>query len=242
MAYGTESIARVEKVVGPGNAYVASAKRQVYGDVALDLVAGPSEVLVIADSTARPAFVAADLLAQAEHGSGREGAVLVTTSEHILTDTERELKRQTADLPAKPAMERVLQENTWLILAKDLTQAAAIANRYAPEHLEVMTDAPDKVAAMLTTAGAVFLGHWTPESCGDFVAGPSHVLPTGGTARFCSGLTVEQFYRRLSLVRYGEAALAREKDAIMTFAEVEELPAHGRCASVRLGPGSSSRS
>lgn len=234
LAYGTRTILAVEKIVGPGNAYVTAAKRRVYGDVALDLVAGPSEVLVIADRSARPASVAADLLAQAEHGSGREEAVMVTTAPEMIDAVRSEVERQAADISGHNGLRQVLENGVYLILAETIDQAMAIANRYAPEHLEIQSDDAGAIATGITAAGAVFIGHWTPESCGDFVAGPSHVLPTGGTARFFSGLTVEQFYRRLSNVEYDRAALAAERSAIEAFSSMEGLTAHGRCAGIRF--------
>ena len=234
LAYGTATVPKVEKIVGPGNAYVTAAKRQVYGHVALDLVAGPSEVLIIADDSARAEFVAADMLAQAEHGSGAEQAVLVTTSDRLLEETAKELERQAAAGERQDCIRMVLGRGVFLIRAADLEQAAAIANDYAPEHLEIMTADPQAVAAGISCAGAVFLGEWTPEPVGDYVAGPSHVLPTGGAARCFSGLTIEQFFRRISQVQYDREALAREADALAEFAKVEELDAHGRAVSIRF--------
>lgn len=233
LAYGTASVRKVEKIVGPGNAYVTAAKRQVYGQVALDLVAGPSEILILADDSADPRFVAADMLSQAEHGSGREQAVLVTTAAGLLDAVAAELTAQSATLGRSACVARVLEKGVFLIEAKDIAAAAGLANRYAPEHLEIMTRRPEAVARRITSAGAVFLGPWTPEPVGDFVAGPSHVLPTGGAARYFSGLTVSQFCRRMSVVRYGRSALLRELPAIRRFAIEEGLDAHGRSASIR---------
>lgn len=234
LAYGTETIRAAEKIVGPGNAYVTAAKRQVYGHVALDLVAGPSEILIIGDETARGACVAADILSQAEHGSSFEQTVLVTTSETLIMETIEEVQRQKATLPKLETIDKVLAEGTYLILARDLEHAAEIASAWAPEHLEIMTRDPEAVAANITAAGAIFLGEYTPEPVGDFVAGPSHVLPTGGAARFFSGLSVEMFVRRMSTVTYSREALARERQAIETFARIEQLAAHGRTAAVRF--------
>ena len=233
LAYGTASVRRVEKIVGPGNAYVTAAKRQVYGHVSLDLVAGPSEIMILADATADPRFVAADMLSQAEHGSGREQAVLVTTEPALLAAVAQELQTQSATLGRSACVAQVLEHGVFLIEARDLEEATAWANRYAPEHLEIMTRRPQAVARRITCAGAVFLGPWTPEPVGDFVAGPSHVLPTGGAARYLSGLTVSQFFRRLSLVRYDRRALLRELPHIQRFAVEEGLDAHGRSASIR---------
>ena len=235
LAYGTASIRPVEKIVGPGNAYVTEAKRQVYGRVALDLVAGPSEILVIADDTADPRFIAADLLSQAEHGSGREQAVFITTCPEQIPAVRAELERQAAALPRLECVRAVLDRGVALIAAADLAQAADLANRIAPEHLEIMTRHPRRVAARIEAAGAIFLGPWTPEPLGDFVAGPSHVLPTAGAGRFFSGLTLEHFYRRMSMLEYTEAALRREEPWVAEFAAMEGLAAHGRSAGIRTG-------
>jgi len=234
LAYGTSSIRPVEKIVGPGNAYVTAAKRQVYGEVALDLVAGPSEILILADATANPRFIAADMLSQAEHGSGREQAYLITTHEPLVAAVQAELARQTALLPRQACVQTVLDRGTFMIVVPDLAQAAAVASAIAPEHLEIMTRAPRQAAARITAAGAIFLGPWTPEPVGDFVAGPSHVLPTAGAGRFFSGLTVEHFYRRMSVVEYSRAALEREAPGVAAFAAMEGLAAHGASAACRM--------
>ncbi|OGV71240.1 MAG: histidinol dehydrogenase [Lentisphaerae bacterium RIFOXYB12_FULL_65_16] len=233
LAFGTQSVRKVEKIVGPGNAYVTEAKRQVHGHVGLDMLAGPSEIMIIADSSADPAFVAADMLSQAEHGSGREQALLATTAFGLIPAVVEELKRQSATLSRSDTVRRVLAKGVFLVHVRSLEQAAELANRYAPEHLEIMTDRPERVARRVTAAGAIFLGPWTPEPVGDFVAGPSHVLPTGGSAHFFSGLTVEQFYRRTSVVRYNRTALLRELPHIEEFARAEGLDAHGRSAALR---------
>ncbi len=233
MAYGTESVKKVEKIVGPGNAYVTAAKKLVYGEVAIDMVAGPSEVMVIADDTADPAFVAADLLSQAEHGSGLEQAVLVTTDRALIDRVEAEVLSQKKLLHRSTTVDRVLADGVFLIHCETLDEAAAIASKYAPEHLEIITRHPRRVAKNVKAAGAIFLGPWTPESAGDFCAGPSHVLPTAGSAKFFSGLTVEGFYRRSSLVEYRESALKREVWMIEKFAGMEGLDAHGRAGSIR---------
>ncbi|OPZ27241.1 MAG: Histidinol dehydrogenase [Lentisphaerae bacterium ADurb.BinA184] len=234
-AYGTETIRPVEKIVGPGNAFVTAAKRQVYGHVSIDLVAGPSEVMIIADGNARPEFIAADMLSQIEHGSGREQAVLVTTADGLLKTVRDELERQTARRSRSARIRRCLERGTFLVLVENLKMAAALANAYAPEHLEIMTANPGAVARQITAAGAIFLGPWTPEPVGDFVAGPSHVLPTGGSARLFSGLTVEQFCRRMSVIRYERHALRREMDTIEALAEVEGLDAHRASVTAREG-------
>lgn len=234
LAYGTESVVKVEKIVGPGNAYVTAAKRQVYGQVSLDLVAGPSEIMIIADASARADYIAADMLSQAEHGSGREQAVLLTTSAGLLAEVARELSEQSRRLGRAACVEKVLAEGVFLIEVRDLDEAAEWASFYAPEHLELHTAAPESLAGRITAAGAIFLGPWTPEPAGDFVAGPSHVLPTGGSGRFFNGLTVEMFFRRSSLVQYTRSALASELAHIQSFAACEGLDAHGRSAGIRF--------
>lgn len=234
LAFGTDTVPKVEKIVGPGNAYVTAAKRQLYGEVALDLVAGPSEIMVIGDSTTNPAFVAADLLSQAEHGSGREQAVFVSTDESLLDKVVEEIDRQSAVLSRVECVKKVLEHGVFLISVKDLTEAAELASLYAPEHLEIMTENPDALAPSIKAAGAIFMGPWTPEPVGDFVAGPSHVLPTGGAARFFSGLTVDMFFRRSSLVKYDKAALAEDLPHLVRFAKSEGLDAHGNSGAIRL--------
>lgn len=233
MAYGTESIKKVEKIVGPGNGYVTAAKKLVYGEVSLDMVAGPSEIMVIADAETNPAHIAADLLSQAEHGSGHEQAILLSTSSQIIDDVKEELSIQAKLLSRSECIEKVLENGIFLIEVKDRVQAAEFATRYAPEHLEIMTEDPKELSNNIKAAGAIFIGKWTPEAAGDFVAGPSHVLPTGGTARFFSGLTAEQFFRRMSIVNYSEEAINKEADNIASFAEMEGLDAHGKSALIR---------
>jgi histidinol dehydrogenase len=234
LAYGTKTVRKVQKIVGPGNAYVAAAKKIVYGDVAIDMVAGPSEILIIADSTADPAHVAADMLSQAEHGSGFEQAVLVSTSGALLKSVASQLNIQAARLSRSEPIRKVLENGIFLIQARDKTQAAEIANSYAPEHLELICSDAAALSRRITAAGALFIGPWTPEPVGDFVAGPSHVLPTGGTARCFSGLTVLSFMRRTSVVKYSKTALKRESANIAEFAEMEGLDAHGNSAAIRL--------
>jgi len=234
MSLGTETIKPVRKIVGPGNAYVTAAKRQVYGEVALDLVAGPSEIMIIADTSADPSFIAADMLSQAEHGSGREQAVLLSTSADLLPAVRKELLRQSKLLSRSECIEKVLQNGVFLVQVKDLAEAAELASLYAPEHLELIVENPRELAPKITAAGAIFLGPWTPEPVGDFVAGPSHVLPTGGSARFFTGLTVEMFFRRSSLVEYDRSALERELPAVTCFAKNEGLDAHGNSAAIRF--------
>lgn len=233
MAIGTATIPKVEKICGPGNAYVAAAKRRLYGEVALDLVAGPSEVLVIADDTANPVYLAADILSQAEHGSGREQAVLVSTDRRILDEAAREIVRQAASLKRQECVQKVLENGLFLVEAADLEDAARIASLYAPEHLELQVADPKALAPKITAAGAIFMGEYTPEPVGDYIAGPSHVLPTGGTARFFNGLTGDAFFRRTSLLSYDREALLREQPALARLTAAEGLDAHGRSAAVR---------
>lgn len=233
MAYGTRTVRKVDKIVGPGNAYVAAAKKIVYGSVAIDMVAGPSEIMIIADSTVNPAFAAADMLSQAEHGSGLEQAVIVADSKDILDKVEAELRRQAASLPRLATVEKVLAHGTFMIEAENLLSAADIAGKYAPEHLEVMCADPRGLLPHIKAAGAIFLGQWTPEPAGDFTAGPSHVLPTAGTAKFFHGLSTADFMRRSSVLEYTEEALMKEVSAIECFASLEGLDAHGRSASIR---------
>lgn len=233
MAIGTATIPKVEKICGPGNAYVAAAKRRLYGEVALDLVAGPSEVLVIADDTANPVYLAADILSQAEHGSGREQAVLVSTDRRILDEAAREIVRQAALLKRQECVQKVLENGLFLVEAEDLEDAARIASLYAPEHLELQVADPKALALKITAAGAIFMGEYTPEPVGDYIAGPSHVLPTGGTARFFNGLTGDAFFRRTSLLSYDREALLREQPALARLTAAEGLDAHGRSAAIR---------
>jgi len=235
MAYGTKTIRRVQKIFGPGNAYVVAAKRLLVGHVAIDLLPGPSELLVLADDTANPEFAAADMLAQAEHGSGHERVWLVTTSDRILKAVERDIARQLPKLARREFIQRTLQNNGWLIQVKSLEDGVALANRLAPEHCEVMTRNPRKVSEGILTAGAIFLGPWSPTVLGDYVAGPSHTLPTGGAGSSFAGLTVDQFQRRTSVVEYNRAALKKAAPTAKKFAELEGLSAHGKSAGIRLG-------
>ena len=233
LAHGTSTIAPVQKIFGPGNAYVVTAKRLLFGHVAVDLLPGPSEVLVLADDSANPKFIVADLLAQAEHGSGHERVWLVTTSAKILKAVEQEIPRQLATLSRREFIAKALANNGWLIHVKTLADALALVNRLAPEHCEVMVRAPQAASEKILTAGAIFLGHWSPTVLGDYVAGPSHTLPTGGAGRSFAGLTVDQFQRRTSVVEYDRAALKKALSAVQKFAELEGLDAHGKSAEVR---------
>ena len=234
MAYGTKTIRRVQKIFGPGNAYVVAAKRLLFGRVAIDTLPGPSEVLIIADDTANPRFAAADLLAQAEHGSGHERVWLATTSAKILRAVENEIAKQLPKLARRECIQRALDANGWLIQTKTLDDAVAIANRLAPEHCEVMTRNARKVSEKIVTAGAIFLGPMSPTVLGDYVAGPSHTLPTGGAGASFPGLTVDQFQRRTSIVEYDRASIKKALPAVKKFSELEGLDAHGKSAEVRV--------
>jgi histidinol dehydrogenase len=235
MAYGTTTIAAVDKIFGPGNAYVCEAKRQVFGTVGVDSLPGPSEVMVIADETACPAFVAADLLAQAEHGSGREKIYLVAMSGEILAAVASELRTQLQLLSRSDKLQHVLDEGFLALEVASLAQAAEVANYVAPEHLELIVAEPavKKLTAAITTAGAIMIGNHTPTALGDFIAGPSHVLPTGRAARFSSGLRVEDFLRRTSLIRYERGSVQKAEPIVAAFAAMEKLDAHGRSVRIR---------
>jgi len=233
LAYGTPTIRRVQKVFGPGNAYVVTAKRLLVGQVAIDLLPGPSEVLVLADDTANPKFAAADLLAQAEHGSGHERVWLVTTSAKVLKAVEREIAKQLPKLERRDFIQRALDSNSWLIQLETLADAVGLVNQLAPEHCEVMTRSSRQVSEGILTAGAIFLGPWSPTVLGDYVAGPSHTLPTGGAGASFAGLTVDQFQRRTSVVEYAQASLKKALPTVMKFAELEGLRAHGKSAAAR---------
>ena len=233
LAYGTKSIRRVQKIFGPGNDYVVTAKRLLVGHVAIDLLPGPSELLVLADETANPGFIAADMLAQAEHGSGHERVWLVTTSDKILRAVEKEVARQLPKLARRDYIKPALNNNSWLIQVKSLADGVMLANRLAPEHCEVMTRNPRQVSEGILTAGAIFLGPWSPTVLGDYVAGPSHTLPTGGAGVSFAGLTVDQFQRRTSVVEYNRASLKKALPTVKKFAELEGLNAHGKSAEIR---------
>jgi histidinol dehydrogenase len=233
MAHGTATIRPVQKIFGPGNAYVVAAKRLLFGHVAIDLLPGPSELLVLADGTANARFIAADLVAQAEHGSGHERVWLVTTSAKVIRAVETELKRQLPKQSRRAFIRKALATNGWLIQVKSLGDGIALANRLAPEHCEVMTRNPAKVAEQIVTAGALFLGPYSPTVLGDYLAGPSHTLPTGGAGASFAGLTVDQFQRRTSVVQYDQRALKKSLATVRQFAALEGLTAHGRSAEVR---------
>jgi histidinol dehydrogenase len=233
LAYGTQSLRRVLKIFGPGNAYVVEAKRQCFGAVAVDLLPGPSEILVIADSTANAAWIASDLLAQAEHGHGSV-VLFVTDSAAKLKEVQAAFESQLSQLARQEHLREVADKTTHLILVRNLSEAVKIANNFAPEHLTIATKDDEKIAAQVRTAGAIFLGNYSPVVAGDFVAGPSHELPTGGAGKSFPGLTVDQFQRRTSIVRLDRKSLKALLPSIQTFSEIEGLDAHGRSASIRF--------
>jgi histidinol dehydrogenase len=234
MAYGTATIPPVQKVFGPGNAYVVAAKRLLFGHVAIDLLPGPSEVLVLADETAQAAFVAADLLAQAEHGSGHERVWLITPSPRLIAAVEQEVSRQLPKLSRRQFIATALKHNGWLIQVKSIQAGIELVNQLAPEHCEVMTRQAETIAEQIVTAGAIFLGPFSPTVLGDYLAGPSHTLPTGGAGASFAGLTVDQFQRRTSVVEYNRASLQKSLKALLKFAEIEGLDAHGCSAQIRV--------
>jgi len=229
LAYGTATVPRVDKIVGPGNAWVASAKRQVYGEVDIDSIAGPSEVLIIADDDAPASWIAADLLAQAEHD--REArAVLVTTSAKLADAVARELATQLETLPRRAIAEHAIGHHGAAVIVDSIDDAIAFANRFAPEHLELDVAEARRIAARCTTAGAIFVGRWSSEAAGDYIAGGNHVLPTGGAARYASPLGVHHFRKRTSLIEYSQEAAVAHADEIAALATCEGLEAHGRSA------------
>jgi histidinol dehydrogenase len=240
LAYGTETVAKVDKIVGPGNAYVAYAKRLVAGDVGTDSIAGPSEVFIVADDSANPDYVAADLLAQAEHDP-EAGAVCISTHAPLLDAVEAALEVQLEQLPRREIARQSLTRWGALVLADDLQQAVDVVNRIAPEHVELMVRDPEVWLDRLRTPGAVFLGHHTPESVGDYYAGTNHVLPTFGTGRFSSGLGVDDFLRRMSYVKYDAATLAAHAADICALADAEGLDAHKRAVEIRVAKGEARR-
>ena len=233
LTYGAGFIPRVDKLVGPGNAFVAAAKRQAYGKLDIDMVAGPSEVLVIADGKANPKFVAADLLSQAEHDK-LASAVLLTDSMELAQAVDAEIIRQTGYLSRSEIMEYSLRDFGCAIVCDSLADCAALANEIAPEHLEIVTEDPRVLLPSIKNAGAVFLGAWSPEPLGDYLAGPDHVLPTSGTARFFSPLSVDSFLKTMSIIQYDQASLAPIKDQIITLAQSEKLTAHANSIQVRF--------
>jgi histidinol dehydrogenase len=233
LSYGTETIAPVDKIVGPGNAYVAAAKREVFGRVGIDSIAGPSEILVIADGANDPAWIAADLLSQAEHDASSQ-SVLVTDDAGFADAVAAEIERQLSVLPRRDIASASWRDNGAIVLVAKLEDAAAIADRIAPEHLEIATADPDAIAARVRHAGAIFLGRYTPEAIGDYVAGPNHVLPTSRTARFSSGLSVLDFMKRTSMLACDADTLSRLGPQALALAKAEGLDAHGRSIAIRL--------
>jgi histidinol dehydrogenase len=233
LAYGTKSVAPVGKIVGPGNAYVAAAKQQVFGTVGIDMIAGPSEVLIIADRSANPAWVAADLLAQAEHGGGAQ-SILVTTDADLADAVEREVERQLALLPREEIARDGWNQFGAVITVASLDEAVILANRIASEHVEIALDDPRSLLGKIRNAGAIFLGHHTPEAIGDYVGGSNHVLPTARSARYASGLGVLDFMKRTSILGCDPSSLSALADPAMILAETEGLDAHGRSVSIRL--------
>ena len=235
MAFGTRTCRKVQKIAGPGNAYVTAAKRQVYGYVAIDQVAGPSEIAVLTDGSVDVRWIAADLLSQAEHGSGWEKSLCVCTSRELAESIRREVLEQTKTLSRRALVERVIdRDGILIVVAKDVAEGLEVVNAFAPEHFEIMTKDALKVMKGVRSAGAVFAGAWTPESAGDFVAGPSHVLPTGGAANMFNGLTPDDFRRRHSFVAFTEGDLRETRSTIEAFAAVEGLDGHGRAATIRF--------
>lgn len=234
MAYGVRGIPAVQKIVGPGGTFVTAAKRQVYGQVALDLVAGPSEIAVLADDSARPEAVAADLLSQAEHGTGWEKALLVTDSKPLAVAVRACLQEMTEQLSRGAAIKRMAAKGILLVVVPSLDEGMRLCNRFAPEHFELLVRRPRYWLKRVTCAGAVFVGHWAPEAAGDFAAGPSHVLPTGGAAAMFSGLTVDDFQRRSSVIDLTRRDLREMLPVIEVFGEVEGLDAHALSARIRF--------
>jgi histidinol dehydrogenase len=235
MAYGTQTIPAVDKIVGPGNAWVATAKKLVFGRTGIDMIAGPSEILVIADGSADPAVAAADLLSQAEHDE-LASAVLLTPDEDIAKRVADELKAQLKQLSRESIAFTAIRDYGLIAVTKDLAEAADVANRFAPEHLELLVKDPKRLLAGIRNAGAVFLGHCTPEALGDYLAGPTHILPTGGTARFSSPLGVYDFVKRISVLNFDGKALSKYGNAAAEFAAMEGLDAHGKSILARLKP------
>jgi len=233
LAYGTDTIPRVDKITGPGNAYVTAAKKLVMGDVGIDMLAGPSEVLILADETAEPMFVAIDLMAQAEHDP-RAATYLVTTDEDLPARVELALRELLVGSSRADVIERSLTDNGVVIVCPDIDVALDAANLIAPEHLEVQMADPFELLGSIRNAGAIFLGPWTPESVGDYVAGPNHVLPTGGTARFSSPLSVDDFVKKSSVLSYSLQGLEADGATVMTIAEAEGLEAHAAAVGIRL--------
>ena len=233
MAYGTESVPAVDKIVGPGNAWVATAKKLVFGRTGIDMIAGPSEILIIADRTADPAVAAADLLSQAEHDE-LASSVLLTPDEDLAKRVSAEVKAQLKLLSRESIAVKAIRDYGLVVVTQDLAEAVEVANRFAPEHLELLVKDPKALLAGIRNAGAVFLGHYTPEALGDYLAGPNHILPTGGTARFSSPLGVYDFVKRISVLSFDGKSLAKYGKPAAEFAAMEGLDAHGKSILARL--------
>ncbi|UOQ47712.1 histidinol dehydrogenase [Gracilibacillus caseinilyticus] len=233
LAYGTESIPKVDKIVGPGNAYVAAAKKLVYGDVGIDMIAGPSEVAIIADQTSNPVYIAADLIAQAEHDVNAR-AFLITTSAPLVAKVQSELEVQCSQLPRKSIASASLTQKGACVIVETLEEAFQLSNQIAPEHLEIQVADPLASLGNVRHAGSVFLGEYTPEALGDYYAGPNHVLPTSGTARFSSGLSVDDFVKKTTYLYYSKQALKQAGNDVVTIANQEELEGHGIAVTKRL--------
>ncbi|MFK5926301.1 MAG: histidinol dehydrogenase [Desulfuromusa sp.] len=233
LAYGTESVPRVDKITGPGNIYVATAKKLVFGQVDIDMIAGPSEILVINDGSGNAAHIAADLLSQAEHDE-LASAILVTSSEKMTVAVQGEVEKQLQQLSRETIARQSIEDFGAIILAEDLTEAINFSNRIAPEHLELAVDNPFNILSAIRHAGAIFMGHHTPEAAGDYLAGPNHTLPTGGTARFFSPLSLDDFVKKSSILSFSESGLQRLSKEIIHIAELEGLEAHAKSVSIRL--------
>lgn len=232
LAWGTETIRKVDLISGPGNIYVTIAKKMVYGDCNIDMLAGPSEILIVADRAANPVYVAADMMSQAEH-DGLARSILVTDDAGLMDAVEKEIGRQVKYLSRPEIIEKSLTEHGAMIKVADLREACAVANKVAPEHLELMVDKPFEILSLIKNAGAIFLGSNTPEPVGDYLAGPNHILPTGGTARFYSPVTVDTFTKASSIIYYSRRGMEEDADDIIKFAQVEGLTAHANCLQVR---------
>ena len=233
LAYGTKTVRRVDLITGPGNVYVTLAKKMVYGLVNIDMLAGPSEILIIADGNANPVYVAADLLSQAEHDV-LASAILLTTSRQLAGEVQKEISRQVESLSRKEILTASLRDYSAIIITRDIEEAIELANSYAPEHLELAVDTPFELLGKIKNAGSIFLGHYTPEPVGDYIAGPNHVLPTGGTARFYSPLNVDTFMKKSGVISYSPARLVEFGPDIIKLAETEGLDAHANAIKVRL--------
>lgn len=232
LAYGTETIKKVDKIVGPGNIYVATAKKLVFGEVDIDMIAGPSEIMIVADISANPAFIASDMLSQAEHDE-MASSILVTTSEKLADEVKKEISKQLKTLPKAEIAKKSLKNFGAILLVKSLEEATEVVNEIAPEHLEIMTEHPDELLPMIKNAGAIFLGQWNTEPIGDYVAGPNHTLPTGGTARFFSPLGVYDFIKRSSIIKIGKNGFKKFAPYVEILATLEGLQAHANTVKIR---------